>query len=666
MTTAPGALLPDGHVRSRIQADLGTTLFVSAGAGSGKTTQLVDRVVALVKAGVPIDAIAAITFTEKAADELRHRIRLALETGALAGADPDTRLRCTTARDELDRAACCTLHAFAQRLLTAYPLEAGLPPAVTVMDEIASDLDFDERFQAFYGELATRPDLERAMTLAVELGITRDHLRSVAERFDDNWDRLAPPVGKVPDPPPLDASPLLQAGKELLATCDALGGSDRLAECLSSWLPGWLEQVARAAGPGRDELDLLDLLTHPDPPPLGNLGRAAPWASTPFETAKGARQAAKGLVDRTVDGGVLARVLGTLVEPVLARLGSEIARFTLQEAARRSRRGRLTFHDLLVLCRRLVRHPHHGERVRAELGRRFQAILVDEYQDTDPLQLDIVVAIATPPGRGRASGRAAVLRRRPEAVAVPVPPGRHRPVPAHARAGGCGRAVAHHQLPVHAGAHRVDQPRVQRAHQPRRDGRRAAGPTPLRAARSPDRAADVRPARHRRGRRPPPPRHAVGELREVEAADIAAVIGRVQAERWQVRGRDGEIAQARLSDIAVLIPARTALGQLEAALPRRRHPLPARHRLARLRSRRDPSAAARAAGHRRPVGRPRARERAPQPAVRLQRRRAVPVAARARGPLEPPGTPTSAPARATTPSGTRSPISSGGSPPGRG
>ena len=87
-----------------------------------------------------------------------------------------------------------------------------------------------------------------------------------------------------------------------------------------------------------------------------------------------------------------------MIEAVLGRLGDELARFTLAEAERRSRSGRLTFHDLLVLCRRLVRHPLHGERVRAELAQRYQALLLDEYQDTDPLQLDIVVAIATPPG----------------------------------------------------------------------------------------------------------------------------------------------------------------------------------------------------------------------------------------------------------------------------
>ncbi len=164
---------------------------MAAGAGSGKTTQLVERVVALVLAGTPMESIAAITFTDKAADELRQRVRTALQLRA-AGTGPDTADdtagRCRRALDQLDQAALCTLHAFAQRILTAYPVEAGLPPAVAVLDEIASDIDFEERFQAFYAELINRPDLERTLTLALELDITPEQLRGVAERFDDNWD----------------------------------------------------------------------------------------------------------------------------------------------------------------------------------------------------------------------------------------------------------------------------------------------------------------------------------------------------------------------------------------------------------------------------------------------------------------------------------------------
>jgi ATP-dependent exoDNAse (exonuclease V) beta subunit len=121
------ARLADEDARDSIARDLGSTLFVSAGAGSGKTTELVRRVVALVSAGTAIEAIAAITFTEKAADELRQRVRLALLEQADGDGDGVVQERCRTALDDLDQAALCTLHAFAQRIPTP-PVEAGLPP----------------------------------------------------------------------------------------------------------------------------------------------------------------------------------------------------------------------------------------------------------------------------------------------------------------------------------------------------------------------------------------------------------------------------------------------------------------------------------------------------------------------------------------------------------
>ena len=145
---------PDAAARRRIRSELDRTLFVSAGAGSGKTSMLVDRVLALVLdkvAAVPMRHIAAITFTEKAATELRDRLRRELErlarTGCFAGVplDADGRDRATAALAELDSAAISTLHSFAQRLLLEHPLDADLPPALDVLDDIESEVEFEAR-----------------------------------------------------------------------------------------------------------------------------------------------------------------------------------------------------------------------------------------------------------------------------------------------------------------------------------------------------------------------------------------------------------------------------------------------------------------------------------------------------------------------------------------
>ncbi len=141
---APTPTPPDQAARARIATDLDTTLFVEAGAGSGKTTALVGRVVALVTSGVvELRNIAAITFTEKAGAELRDRVRRELQARA-EDAGPEAE-RCRVAMAQLDGAAIGTLHSFAQRLLSEHPVEAQLPPKVEVLDEVSSAVAFDRR-----------------------------------------------------------------------------------------------------------------------------------------------------------------------------------------------------------------------------------------------------------------------------------------------------------------------------------------------------------------------------------------------------------------------------------------------------------------------------------------------------------------------------------------
>src|SRR5688572_6702964 len=113
----------DRHHRKSIRERLGETLFVEAGAGTGKTTELVARVLNLVESGVAMRSVAAITFTEAAAAELRSRIREALDQAAKAGSD-----LAASAVADIDEAAVSTLHSFAQRILAEHSLEAGLPP----------------------------------------------------------------------------------------------------------------------------------------------------------------------------------------------------------------------------------------------------------------------------------------------------------------------------------------------------------------------------------------------------------------------------------------------------------------------------------------------------------------------------------------------------------
>ena len=115
--------LTDLAARDRIETDTTATLFVEAGAGSGKTKSLVDRVRTLVlRDGVPMAQIAAVTFTEKAGAELRDRLRAEFE-GVWRARTHDFPDRAEKALEELDSAAIGTLHAFAQRILSLHPIE---------------------------------------------------------------------------------------------------------------------------------------------------------------------------------------------------------------------------------------------------------------------------------------------------------------------------------------------------------------------------------------------------------------------------------------------------------------------------------------------------------------------------------------------------------------
>ena len=170
--------LTDDDARATIGADFDSTLFVKAGAGSGKTHALVQRIRGLVcAAGVEIPRIAAITFTEKAAAELRDRIRSELEA-ARRDDDPTVADRAARAIDDIDSAAIGTLHSFAQRLLSERAIEAGLPPRIEILDEVGSDVNFAERWGVFIDALLEHPDGARPFRVCSTKRIGPDDLRA--------------------------------------------------------------------------------------------------------------------------------------------------------------------------------------------------------------------------------------------------------------------------------------------------------------------------------------------------------------------------------------------------------------------------------------------------------------------------------------------------------
>ena len=127
----------DAEARRRIREDLDATLFVEAAAGTGKTSALVGRIVAVLRAGLgTLENMVAVTFTEKAAGEMKLRLRAEIER---ARADTATgsaeRARFERALAELELARINTIHGFCSDLLHERPVEAGVDPLFAVAGE---------------------------------------------------------------------------------------------------------------------------------------------------------------------------------------------------------------------------------------------------------------------------------------------------------------------------------------------------------------------------------------------------------------------------------------------------------------------------------------------------------------------------------------------------
>ena len=200
-----GAVSADDSARRAIAEQLDATMLVEAGAGTGKTRALVDRVVALVAAGVRIERIAAITFTERAAAELRERVRTGLD---IRIADPESsgavRDRCRVARDDLDRAQVSTIHAFGQSLLRSLCAEAGIDPEIAVLDQLTAERRFEERWRAALERVDPAGDDGVAIDRALGLGLRIKDLRRLGEALTERADIAArilaePPAAPAPE-----------------------------------------------------------------------------------------------------------------------------------------------------------------------------------------------------------------------------------------------------------------------------------------------------------------------------------------------------------------------------------------------------------------------------------------------------------------------------------
>jgi ATP-dependent helicase/nuclease subunit A len=381
----------DQRVRERIRRDLATTLIIEAAAGTGKTTALVDRIIAVIASGAAtLDQIVAVTFTEKAAGELKLRLRAEIEHARREGANFDDAVheRLTRALEKLEEARIGTIHSFCSDLLREHPIEARVDPMFEIApDDVAESL-FDAAFERWFQAVLAAPGegvrrVLRRRELADREG-PRPILRAAAQAlnewrdFDCEWRHESFERNRAID--------------DLVEEIIALGV---LAETAypDDWLRRSLENIAQPVRAAtrlepiqeRDYDALEDTLLRL----LRGNQRHWEWKGRGESFGEVARAEVfarrstlrKKLTEfRERAGANLAPLLRQEIWPVLGYY---------EEQKRRA--GRLDFLDLLFKARDLVRG--HAV-VRAALQQRFSHIFIDEFQDTDPLQAEILLLLA--------------------------------------------------------------------------------------------------------------------------------------------------------------------------------------------------------------------------------------------------------------------------------
>lgn len=384
-TSDHGQPRPDD--RTRAVRDLSCDLAVTAGAGAGKTTVLVDRFVHIVReAGLGPDRVLAITFTRKAAAEMKERVI------RLLGSDGQVELRRAA-----EAAYISTIHGFAERVLREHPFRARIDPAFSVLTDYERELFVEDSLQTMYA----REDLRR---LAPRLGVQRGA----------GW-RVFALVREV--------ARLLREGPAAARTeLDALGRSDD--DCVGAALArarGHVDAIDRQAVEQlRVAVPALSGATFKSRGKMWEQAQAYLGAARACLAADGIGDCLATLDETRFTGQIVEQEREAIKAPVqavkaIARLMAAVdwaaeearerellpVRRAIYEAAaaiqgryadHKRRRGALDFHDLQLRAAELLAGDAD---VRGEYGDRFRHILLDEAQDTDALQYAIIQSLRT-------------------------------------------------------------------------------------------------------------------------------------------------------------------------------------------------------------------------------------------------------------------------------
>jgi exodeoxyribonuclease-5 len=432
--------LSDTKHRRRALTDHTSTLLVEAGAGTGKTSLLAGRVALLLASGIHPRNVAAITFTELAASELLQRIQeyvrellsgnvpeplqiamaedfadaqsepLSLAASAAEGLTNKQMESLSSAAGALDELTCTTIHGFCQRLTTPYPIEANIDPGAVMMDEGEADLNHKTLLRQWLRKRLEGPQADDP--LAELLVIEGDAGLRLVEQLVEA--RRARRTARAPQPQ-LSQKHIDEFRKSVTSfrTWYAGSQSQGFEELTTGQYVSEFEKVAALYADGyREDTGFRQLWGYAHPPQISAMKKNS-YKLTSYKCKGRWRDAAKctgqsqAKADRYNDeasvlygkvGESLQTLVGLAAESAQSQLISALDDFQASFRAFKRDSALLDFDDLLYFARDLLRtHPA----VRAALADRYQNILVDEFQDTDPLQSEILFLLCGEDGADR-------------------------------------------------------------------------------------------------------------------------------------------------------------------------------------------------------------------------------------------------------------------------
>jgi len=379
--------LADQEARDRIRDELGTTLVVEAASGTGKTTELVTRMVALLTAGrARLDHMVAVTFTDAAAGELKLRLRKAIEDARRDPACPaDARELLDAALPQLEEARIGTIHSFCADLLRERPVEARVDPLFEVASKDVAEGLLDRAFDRWFEEKLAHPGeaMRRILRRRTRDEGPRRLLRTAARDLVERRD--FPAAWRHEEG--FDRDGTLDALMEEMATLGAFAATgnpdDHFVRSLTEIARFVADVRRREAVRGRDHDGLEAEL-------LG-VSREKHWRWTGFRRVPAGFPKAELLERRTRLRAALDDFVRRAGADLAPRLRDELWPVVEGHETLKNRAGCLDFLDLLLRARDLLRE---NAAVRTELQRRFTHLFVDEFQDTDPLQVEILLLLA--------------------------------------------------------------------------------------------------------------------------------------------------------------------------------------------------------------------------------------------------------------------------------